>query len=102
MKPICWWSSTGLLLKYLDFTNYSHFAVICTAITLIGTGGHYGASGEFVAKNILKFTVTGVVVGVVMGWLLSLVSGNIFVVLMIGTIGLFVGVILGIVHRNDA
>ena len=52
-------------------------------------------------KNILKFTVTGVVAGVLLGWLLSLVSGNIFVVLMVGTLGLFVGGVLGIVHRND-
>jgi len=28
------------------------------------------------AKNILKFTVTGIVAGVIMGWLLSLGSGN--------------------------
>ena len=53
------------------------------------------------AKNILKFTITGIVVGVIMGWLLSLVSGNIFVVFMVGILGLIVGVILGIVHRND-
>ena len=54
------------------------------------------------AKNILKFTVTGIVAGAVMGWLLSLVSGNYFVTLGVATLGLFVGVILGIVHRNDA
>jgi high-affinity Fe2+/Pb2+ permease len=54
-----------------------------------------------VAKNILKFTVTGIVVGVALGWLLSLVSGNLFVVLMVGTLGLIVGGILGMVHRND-
>ncbi len=53
------------------------------------------------AKNILKFTVTGIVAGVIMGWLLSLVSGNIFVVFGVATLGLFVGAILGIVHRND-
>jgi hypothetical protein len=41
------------------------------------------------------------VAGVLLGWLLSLVSGNIFVVWMIGTLGLIVGVILGIVHRHD-
>ena len=52
-------------------------------------------------KNILKFAATGVVAGVLLGWLLSLVSGNIFVVLMVGTLGLLVGGILGIVHRND-
>ena len=54
------------------------------------------------AKNILKFTVTGIVAGAVMGWLLSLGSGNYFVTLGVATLGLFVGVILGIVHRNDA
>ena len=36
-----------------------------------------------------------------MGWLLSLVSGNFFVVLFLGAIGLLVGVILGLVYRND-
>jgi uncharacterized membrane protein len=53
-------------------------------------------------KNILKFTATGVVAGVVLGWLLSLGSGNYFVTLAASTLGLLVGVILGIVHRNDA
>ena len=53
------------------------------------------------AKNILKFTVTGIVVGVALGCLFSLVSGNLFVVSLVGTIGLLVGMILGIVHRND-
>lgn len=53
-------------------------------------------------KNILKFTVTGIVAGVLLGWLLSLGSGNYFVTLGVATLGLFVGVILGIVHRNDA
>ena len=42
-------------------------------------------------KNILKFTATGVVAGLVMGWMLSLVSGNIFVVWGVGTLGLVVG-----------
>lgn len=52
-------------------------------------------------KNILKFTVTGIVAGILMGWLLSLVSGNVFVVFFVGTLGLLVGLILGVVHRND-
>ena len=43
------------------------------------------------AKNILKFTVTGIVAGIAFGWLLSLVSGNLFVVLFVGTLGLLVG-----------
>jgi hypothetical protein len=34
-----------------------------------------------VTKNILKFTATGLVAGVVLGWLLSLPSGNYFVTL---------------------
>ena len=53
------------------------------------------------AKNILKFTVTGIIAGVTFGWFLSLVSGNVFVVLFVGTLGLLVGAVLGIVHRND-
>lgn len=52
-------------------------------------------------KNILKFTTTGLVAGVALGWLLSLGSGNYFVTLGVAVIGLFVGVILGIVHRHD-
>jgi hypothetical protein len=52
-------------------------------------------------KNLLKFAVTGIVVGVLMGWGLSLVSGNIFVFLSVGILGLLVGVVLGIVHRHD-
>ncbi len=55
-----------------------------------------------VTRNILKFTGTGVVAGAVLGWLLSLVSGNYFVTLGVATLGLFIGGILGIVHRNDA
>jgi uncharacterized membrane protein YqaE (UPF0057 family) len=36
-----------------------------------------------------------------MGGLSSLVSGNMFVVLFIGSLLTLVGFILGIVHRND-
>jgi hypothetical protein len=57
---------------------------------------------QALTKNILKFTATGLVAGVVLGGLLSLGSGNYFVTLGVTTLGLFVGVILGIVHRNDA
>jgi len=56
---------------------------------------------QVTTKNVLKFTVTGLVAGAVVGWLLSLVSGNYFVTLGVTTLGLFVGAILGIVHRND-
>jgi hypothetical protein len=55
-----------------------------------------------VTRNILRFTATGLVAGVGLGWLLSLPSGNYFVTLGVTVLGLFVGVILGIVHRNDA
>ncbi len=57
---------------------------------------------QAVTKNILKFTATGLVAGVVLGGLLSLGSGNYLVTLGVTTLGLFVGVVLGIVHRNDA
>lgn len=52
-------------------------------------------------KNFFKFTATGIVAGLLIGWLLSLVSGNISVVLGVGTLGLLVGSVLGIVHRHD-
>jgi hypothetical protein len=57
---------------------------------------------QAVTKSILKFTATGLVAGVVLGWLLSLPTGNYFVTLDVTTLGLYVGAILGIVHRNDA
>ena len=57
---------------------------------------------QALSKNILKFIATGLVAGAAIGWLLSLVSGNSFITLGVTTLGLFVGVILGIVHRNDA
>jgi hypothetical protein len=41
------------------------------------------------------------VLGLVLGWLLSLVSGNVFVIIGVGTLGAIVGVVLGVVHRND-
>jgi uncharacterized transporter YbjL len=52
-------------------------------------------------RTVLRFTVTGIVLGLLIGWLLSLVSGNYYVTLAVGLLGLLVGVILGIVHRND-
>jgi hypothetical protein len=57
---------------------------------------------QAVTKNILKFTATGLVAGLVLGGLLSLGSGNYFVTLGVATLGLLVGLILGVVHRNDA
>ena len=53
-------------------------------------------------KTALRFTVTGVVLGLLIGWLLSLVSGNIFVVAIMGALGTLVGIILGVIHRNDS
>lgn len=52
-------------------------------------------------RTVLRFTITGMVIGLLMGGLLSLVSGNVFVILMIGSIVTVVGIILGFVHRND-
>jgi uncharacterized membrane protein len=52
-------------------------------------------------RTVLRFIAVGVFVGLVMGWLVSLVSGNFFVVLLFGSIGLLVGVVLGLVYRND-
>jgi len=52
-------------------------------------------------KKFWQFTLVGLAEGVVLGWLLSLISGNIFVTLMIGTLGTVIGIVLGIVHRND-
>jgi hypothetical protein len=48
-----------------------------------------------------QFALAGVVVGLIMGWGVSLVSGNLFVVAFFGAIGTVVGIVLGIVHRND-
>jgi hypothetical protein len=44
--------------------------------------------------------LVGPVLGLLLGWLLSLVSGNVFVI-GVGTLGAIVGVVLGPVHRND-
>ena len=66
--------------------------------------GHPGGAVRLEMKNvrtILRFTITGIVCGLLIGWMLSLVSGNYYVILGVGLLGLLVGVILGIVHRND-
>lgn len=52
-------------------------------------------------KKFWQFTLVGLAEGVVLGWLLSRVSGNIFVSIGIGTLGTVVGIVLGIIHRND-
>jgi hypothetical protein len=52
-------------------------------------------------RKFWQFTLVGLALGVGLGYLLSLVSGNIFVVIGIGTLGAIIGIVLGIVHRND-
>jgi len=42
----------------------------------------------------------GLVLGVGLGRLLSLVSGNIFVIIGVGTLGTIVGIVLGIIHKE--
>jgi len=59
------------------------------------------AQSRFRARKFLEFTLVGIVAGFILGWLLSLVSGNYFVTLGIGTIGTVIGIVLGIIHRND-
>ena len=55
----------------------------------------------FGVKKFWQFTLVGLVEGVILGWLLSLVSGNIFVTIGVGTLGTVTGIVLGIFHRND-
>ena len=52
-------------------------------------------------RTVLRVTVTGIVVGLLIGWLASLPSGNPFVVLLGGSVGTLVGVVTGFIHRND-
>ncbi len=52
-------------------------------------------------RTFLRYVFVGIVVGVIAGFLLSRVSGNIRVVEGIGALGLLVGIVLGIVHRHD-
>ena len=52
-------------------------------------------------RSFFRYVASGIVIGTLAGVLLSLVSGNIFVVEFVGTLGVLVGVVLGIVHRND-
>jgi hypothetical protein len=52
-------------------------------------------------RKFWQFTLVGLVLGMLLGGLLSLVSGNIYVVIGTGTLGTVVGLVLGILHRND-
>jgi hypothetical protein len=72
-----------------------------------GAAGCSGGFGVFigvprtVVSNFWEYTLVGIIVGLVAGWALSLFSGNIFVVFLVGSMGTVVGVVLGIVHRNN-
>jgi len=48
-----------------------------------------------------RYTLTGLAAGVTMGEMLSLVSGNSLVVVFVGLMGTVVGIVLGVVHRNE-
>jgi len=52
--------------------------------------------------KIGQFVLTGLIAGAILGWLLSLVSGNWWVIVGVAVVGTVIGTILGIVHRNDA
>jgi len=52
-------------------------------------------------RTVLRFIAVGMFVGLIMGWLVSLVSGNFFVILLFGSIGLLVGVTLGFIYKKD-
>jgi cobalamin synthase len=52
-------------------------------------------------KKFWEYTLVGAVIGLIMGGLLSLVSGNVFVVIMVGIVVTLVGAVLRIIHRND-
>ena len=58
-------------------------------------------SASFAASKFSQFALVGPVLGLVLGWRLSLVSGNAFVIIGVGALGAIVGVVLAIVHRND-
>jgi hypothetical protein len=53
-------------------------------------------------KKLWQFTLVGLVEGVDLGWVLSLISGSYFVITMIAALGTIIGIVLGIIHRNDA
>ena len=51
--------------------------------------------------KFLQFTFAGLMAGAVLGWLLSLVSGNWYVMIGVGVLGTAIGIVLGVVHRKD-
>ena len=76
---------------------HSEFNVRCQCYSI----WEIGILEEMNIRTVLRFTVVGIVVGLVLGWLISLVSGNIFIVLAGGALGTLVGLVLGVIHRND-
>ena len=48
-------------------------------------------------RKVLEFTLVGLALGIALGWLLSLVSGNYFVIIGVGALGIIVGIILGVI-----
>jgi hypothetical protein len=79
------------------FDSYASFAakrVICK-----------DAEGILYCRSIVsrffEYTLVGMTAGLILGSVLSVVSGNTFVVLLIGTMGTVVGMVLGIVHRHE-
>jgi hypothetical protein len=57
--------------------------------------------GPIRLRKFLQFLITGMALGTALGWLLSLVSGNYYVTIGVGILGTIVGLVLGIIHRND-
>jgi hypothetical protein len=53
-------------------------------------------------EKFLQFLLIGLVAGAALGGLLSLVSGNIYVIIGVATLGTIVGVVLGIVRRKES
>ncbi len=51
-------------------------------------------------NNAFRFTTTGIVTGIGVGLVVSLVSGDVLIAIMIGALGLIVGDIFGMVHRK--
>jgi hypothetical protein len=51
-------------------------------------------------NSFLRYTFVGLVSGLIFGCLISLVSGDLRIIPTIGGLGLVIGVILGIIHRN--
>jgi len=51
-------------------------------------------------RKFFQFVLTGLVAGAILGWLISLVSGDWYVTVGVSAVGLAIGIVLGIVHRT--